>query len=732
MKKLLYALPLAFIIGCGTKNENKQITNVEEITKSELIDKSISITSPVANVKPTNLEKHGDVRVDNYYWMKLTDAQKNAKSPDQQTKDVIAYLDAENKYLDTMMSHTKVFQDSLYNEIIGRIKQTDMSVPYKENGYYYITRFEEGQDYAIKARKKGSLDAPEEIMINENERAKGQKYYAASGYSVSPDNKILAIGEDLVSRRQYTLKFKDLITGQFLKDEIPNTNGGATWANDNKTIFYEVKDAALRSYKVFKHVLGTPASQDKEIFHEKDETFSSYVYKTKSKNYIVIGSYATLSQEYRYVDANTPNVEFTIFQPRERKLEYSIDHYEDKWFIRTNKDGAKNFKIMSTPLAKTTKENWKDFLPHRDNVFLEGFDLFKKYMVCNERVDGISTLRVMPWTGKDHYIDFGQAAYTASTGVNPDFDTDVLRVGFTSMTTPSSTYDYNMADKKLNLLKQQEVVGNFKETEYTSERIFAKAKDGKSIPMSVVYKKGTPKDGSAPLLLYAYGSYGASMDPYFSSVRLSLLDRGFIYVIAHIRGGQEMGRDWYEEGKFFNKKNTFTDYIACGEHLVAQKYTNPKKLFAQGGSAGGLLMGAVANMAPQLFKGILSQVPFVDVVTTMLDESIPLTTGEYDEWGNPNDKAYYDYMKSYSPYDNLEKKEYPATLVTTGYWDSQVQYWEPAKYVAKLRAMKTDKNPLLLYCNMDTGHGGASGRFQRYKEVAMEYAFIFDLIGIKK
>jgi oligopeptidase B len=732
MKKILLITSILYIIGCN-QNEKKQDMTTEEIAKSDLEEKASTITAPIAAIKPTNLEKHGDIRLDNYYWMKLTDDQKSSKNPDQQTKDVVAYLDAENKYLDTVMSHTKLFQDTLYKEIIGRIKQTDMSVPYKDNGYYYITRFEEGQDYAIKSRKKDNLEAPEEIMIDENERAKGQKYYSASGYNVSPDNKLLAIGEDLVSRRQYTIKIKDLTTGQWLKDEIPNTNGGATWANDNKTIFYEIKDDALRSYKVMKHTLGTSASKDVEVFHEKDETFSTFVYKTKSDKFIVIGSYATLSQEYRYVDADKPNDAFKVIQPRERNLEYGVDHYNDKWYIRTNKDGAKNFKLMTAPLDKTTKENWKDFIPHRGDVFLEGVEIFKNYLVVNERVKGISKLRVLPWTGGgDHYIDFGQDAYTSGVSVNPDFNTDILRLSFTSMTTPNTTYDYDMSKKKLNMLKQQEVVGRYVESEYVSERIMAKAKDGKEVPMSIVYRKDVKKDGKAPLLLYAYGSYGNSMDPYFSSVRLSLLDRGFIYVIAHIRGGQELGRDWYEEGKFFNKKNTFTDYIACAEHLISNKYTNANKLFAQGGSAGGLLMGAVANMAPQLFKGMISQVPFVDVVTTMLDESIPLTTGEYDEWGNPNDKAYYDYMKSYSPYDNIEKKDYPAILVTTGYWDSQVQYWEPAKYVAKLRAMKTDKNPLLMYCNMDTGHGGASGRFQRYKEVAMEYAFLFDLISIKK
>jgi oligopeptidase B len=730
MYRFIFYFSIIMITSCT--NKEKSMNEPASSMPSEMETKADTVVAPVAKVIETKLEKHGDVRIDNYYWMKLTDEQKNAKSPDQQTKDVLDYLNAENTYRETIMSHTKAFQDSLYKEIVGRIKQTDMSVPYKYNGYYYITRFEEGQDYAIKSRKKGSLEAAEEIMINENERAKDKKYYATAGYDVSPDNRILAIGEDVVSRRQYTIRFKDLVTGQFLKDEIPNTNGSVVWANDNKTVFYDVKDAALRSYKVFKHILGTPTSKDKEIYHEKDETFSSYTYKTKSEKYIVIGSFATLSQEFRYLDANSPDGVFTVFQPREKNLEYTIDHFEDKWYIRTNKDAAKNFKIMSAPLDKTTKENWKDFVPHRDDVLVEGMEIFKKYFVVSERIKGITKLKIMPWNGTDHYIDFKQEAYAAGVSINPDFDTELLRVNFTSMITPNTTYDYDMGKKTLTMLKQSEVIGSFKESDYTSERLFAKAKDGREVPISLVYKKGFNKDGKAPLLLYAYGSYGSSMDPYFSSVRLSLLDRGFAFAIAHIRGGEEMGRYWYEEGKFFNKKNTFTDYIACAEYLIDNKYTSTPKLFAQGGSAGGLLMGAVSNMRPDLFKGIIAQVPFVDVVTTMLDESIPLTTGEYDEWGNPNQKDYYDYMKSYSPYDNVEKKAYPALLVTTGYWDSQVQYWEPAKWVAKLRAYKTDKNPLLMYCNMDTGHGGASGRFQRYKETAMEYAFLFDLIGIKK
>lgn len=731
---LLFAVYGIFsLIACNNKETNNSMSQENDNIISELHTLSESIKAPVAKVVPVNLEKHGDVRVDNYYWMKLTDAQKEAKEPDAQTKDVISYLEAENKYLDTVMKHTKPFQDSLYNEIVGRIKQTDMSVPYKYNGYHYITKFEEGKEYAIRTRKKGDMKADEEVLMDENERAKDHKYYNATGFNVSPDNKIMAFGEDVVSRRQYTLRFKDLVTGQLLKDVIENTNGDVVWANDNKTVFYERKDETLRSYKIYKHTLGTPPSKDIEVFHEKDETFSTYVHKTKSEKYILIVSVATLSQEYQFIDADKPNEKFKVFHPREHKLEYSIDHYNDKWYIKTNMDEAKNFKIMTSPLDKTSKENWVDFIKHRSDILIEGMELFKEYFVLSERVKGITELRVMTWNGKeDHYIKFAEEAHTAGVGINPDFNTNLLRLSYTSMVTPSSTYDYNMQSKQLALLKQQEVVGDFDASLYESERLMATAKDGTKVPISLVYKKGFKKDGNSPLLLYAYGSYGYSMEPYFSSVRLSLLDRGFAYAIAHIRGGEEMGRQWYDDGKFFNKKNTFNDFIDCADFLIKNNYTNKNKLFAQGGSAGGLLMGAVANMRPDLWKGIVTQVPFVDVVTTMLDESIPLTTGEYDEWGNPNQKDYYEYMKSYSPYDNIEHIDYPAILVTTGYWDSQVQYWEPAKYVAKLRAMKTDKNPLLLYCNMETGHGGASGRFKKFRETAMEYAFIFDLIGIKQ
>lgn len=732
MQKILFYLVMVSITFAIYSCKNKDTGSLSDIVYKEsmLMNKS-DIMPPVAEKMPKQMVTHGDTTVDNYFWMRLSDEQKNAKKPDAQTQRVLDYLNAENDYREKMMLHTDSFQNRLFEEIKGRIKQTDMSVPYKENGYFYITRYEEGKEYPIHSRKKDNLEAAEEIMLHVNELADGYEYFAIGGRSVSPDNKILAYGEDTVSRRQYTVRFKDLGTGKNMDDIIPNTTGGIVWANDNKTVFYTKNDAALRSYQIYRHILGTPVKSDKLVFHEKDETFNTFIYKSKSKKYLILGSSATLSQEYQVLEADNPTGSFRMFQPRERKLEFDISHYGDKWYIRTNKDDAQNFKIMISPETATTKENWTDLMPYDKNIFIEGIDLFKDHMVISERKDGITQLRIRPWDGKnEHYIAFGEASYASGTGINPEFETDLLRLDYTSLTTPNTTYDYNVKTKKLELLKQQEVIGNFNAADYVSERQMVKAKDGTLVPLSIVYKKGYKKDGTRPLLLYAYGSYGYSMDPYFSSARLSLLNRGFGFAIAHIRGGQEMGRQWYEDGKLLKKKNTFTDFIDCGDYLVKEGYVAKDKLFAEGGSAGGLLMGAVMNMKPELWRGIIAGVPFVDVINTMLDESIPLTTGEFDEWGNPKNKEYYDYMKSYSPYDNVEAKTYPATLVTTGYWDSQVQYWEPAKWVAKLREMKTDKNPLLVYCNMDTGHGGASGRFRALRETAMEYAFLLDLAGL--
>ena len=627
------------------------------------------------------------------------------------------------------MADTKDFQEKLFQEMKGRIKEDDESVPYKDNGYFYLTRYEEGKEYPIYSRKKDNLQAPEEVMLNVNELAKGYSFFNVGGQSVSPSNELLAYGEDTLSRRIYTIRFKNLKTGELLPDEIPNTTGGAVWSNDNQYVFYSVKDETLRPVKIYRHKLGTPSTTDKLVYEEKDDTFSAFVYKTKSKKYVVIGAYQTLSQEYRVLNADNPTGEFRLIQPRERGLEYGIGHFGDKFYIRTNLD-ARNFRLMSTPENATTKENWTEVIPNRDDVLFEDMDMFKDYLVLSERKNGITQLRIRPWSGaEEHYIEFGEAAYVAATSTNPEFDTDVLRISYQSMTTPMTVYDYTMGSKKLTVMKQQEVLGDFDPANYESERLYATSRDGVKIPISIVYRKGYKKDGQQPLLLYGYGSYGASMDPYFSSARLSLLDRGFAFAIAHIRGGEEMGRHWYEDGKLLKKKNTFNDFIDCGEFLIQEQYTGKEHLFAQGGSAGGLLMGAVINMRPDLWKGVIAAVPFVDVITTMLDESIPLTTGEYDEWGNPNDKQYYDYMLSYSPYDQVEAKDYPAMLVTTGLHDSQVQYLEPAKWVAKLREIKTDKNPLLLHTNMAAGHGGSSGRFERLKEVALEYTFLLDLAG---
>lgn len=693
-----------------------------------------SIEAPIAKKISKELTIHGDTRIDDYFWMRLSDDQKKSQTPDAQTKDVLDYLNAENEYTKAAMEHTSEFQDKLYNEIVGRIKKDDASVPYTYNGFSYYTRFEEGNDYALYCRKKLEKEAKEAIMLNGPEMAKGYSYYAIGGRSVSPDNTLLAYGVDTVSRRKYTVYFKDLSTGKMLEDKLENTTGGAVWANDNKTLFYTTKDSVtLRSNKIYKHVLGTDQSKDVLVFEEKDDTYSTFVYKSRSDKYIFIGSSQTLSTEYRFLNADTPNAKWTVIQPREKELEYSVAHYGDHFYIQTNLD-ATNFKLVKAPIATPGKEHWVDVIPHRKDILLENFTVFKNFLVLGERKDGLSTIRVMKWGGADdHYIEFNDPAYVAYTTSNLDFNTDILRYSYTSLTTPSSTIDYNMVTKEQNVLKQQEVVDStFNKDNYISERLYVTARDGVKIPVSLVYKKGTVKSENTPLLLYSYGSYGSSTEPYFSSTRLSLLNRGFIYALAHIRGGQEMGRHWYEDGKLLKKKNTFTDFIDVGQYLVDQKFTSSDHLYAQGGSAGGLLMGAILNMKPDLWNGVVAAVPFVDVVSTMLDETIPLTTFEFDEWGNPKDKQYYDYMKSYSPYDNVGAKDYPNILITTGYWDSQVQYWEPAKWIAKLRALKTDNNLLIMDCDMETGHGGASGRFARYKRVALIYAFMFDQEGIKE
>ncbi len=682
------------------------------------------ITPPVAKKVPKKLEIHGDTRVDDYYWMN-----------DREDSEVIRFLEQENEYYRAMTSHTQKLQDTLFQEMRSRIREDDTSVPYKRNGYWYITRYETGKEYPVYARKKESLDREEEVMFNVNELAEGHEYFRLTGISVSPDNKLAAFGTDTVSRRQYYIRIKNLETGEVYPDKIDNTTGGSVWAKDNKTLFYTKKDpVTLRSDKIYKHVLGTPAEEDELVYHEEDETFSTYVYKSKSQDYIIIGSNSTLTSEYRFLNADDPQGTFKVFSPRTRGLEYSIYHFGSDFYILTNKDGATNFKLMKTSRKTTASEHWEEYLPHREDVLLEDIEIFKDFLVVSERDNGLNKIKVTRWDGSDsYYLPFDNETYVAFPYVNLDYDTQLLRYIYMSMTTPYSIIDFDMSSREKTVLKQEEVLGGkFKEENYRSQRVWATARDGARVAISLVYHKDTPLDGRSPLLQYAYGSYGSTIDPSFSSVRLSLLDRGFIYAIAHVRGGEYLGRPWYEDGKLLNKKNTFTDFIDCSKFLIEKKFTSSEHLYAWGGSAGGLLMGVVVNMAPELYHGVIAAVPFVDVVTTMLDDSIPLTTGEYDEWGNPNDPVYYEYMLSYSPYDNVRAQAYPNMYVSTGLHDSQVQYWEPAKWVAKLREYKTDDNLLFLDTNMDAGHGGASGRFEALKETAKEYAFLLDLEGISQ
>ncbi len=689
---------------------------------SKIYSKLEKIDAPMAAKKPKILEIHGDKRMDPYYWLK-----------EREDPEVLDYLKAENEYREALTAHLKPFEDALFEEITGKIKQTDMSVPFFYNGYFYISRFEEGKEYPLYLRRKQEEGAGDELMLDVNKLAAPYSYYNLSARTVSPDNRLLAYGEDTLSRRLFTLRFKDLATGVYLEDVLKNTTGVAIWAADNKTVFYTVKDPeTLRPYKVMRHVLGSAQEDDIVVFEEGDEAFHTFVYKTRTEEYIVIGSEATLSSEYRILASDEPYGAFQVFHPRERAHEYDIIHDGDRWLVRTNWE-AENFRLMVTPEENTGKEHWQELLPHHPTQFLEDVDAFRDFIVISRRMDGIEKLQIRPKDGTAPWIiDFEEEIYSAYTGINPEYNTGTIRLGYTSMTTPSSTYDYEVRTRKMNLLKQQEVVGDFDKDRYESRRIWVPARDGVKIPVSLVYKKGWERDARHPLLLYGYGSYGHSLDPYFSIARLSLLDRGFAYAIAHIRGGQELGRQWYDNGKLLKKMNSFTDFIDCADYLIANKYVDPRRLFAMGGSAGGLLMGAVINLRPGLWRGVVAAVPFVDVVTTMLDESIPLTTGEYDEWGNPNVPEYYHYMLSYSPYDRVSNQDYPALLVTTGLHDSQVQYWEPAKWVAKLRDRKTDRNPLMLYCDMETGHGGASGRFKQYRDVAMEYAFLLDMAGIEE
>lgn len=682
------------------------------------------IQAPVAAVKPHELTAHNHTRIDNYFWLN-----------DREDQEVIDYLNAENAYYEAETAHTKAFQADLFEEMKSRIKEDDSSLPYFYNGYYYITRFEKGKDYPIFSRKKESLEAEEEIMFDCNVMAEGHSYFHLRGINVSEDNQWVAFGVDTVSRREYTLQIKNLMTGELAPIQIEKTTGGSTWAADNETLFYSRKDeVTLRADKIYKHKLGTPIEQDVLVYFEEDDTFDTHIFKEKSHKYLIIGSNSTLTSEFRILESNNPDGEFRIFQERVREVEYNISHYAGHFYIMTNLDEADNFKLMQCPEDKTGVEHWVELIPHREEVLLEGVDIFKDYLVISERSNGLVHLKIQRWDNSQeaYYLPFESETYNAYTGTNLDFDTEILRYGYQSMNTPSSVIDFNMRTREKEVKKEQEVLGTFDKNNYVEERIWATAKDGVKIPMSIVYKKGMKKDGTNPFLQYAYGSYGYSMEPYFSTTRLSLLDRGFIYAIAHIRGGEDMGRQWYEEGKLLEKWNTFDDFIACSEYVIAEGYTSADHLYAEGGSAGGLLMGVVVNKRPELYNGVIAQVPFVDVMTTMLDDTIPLTTGEYDEWGNPNEKEYYDYMLSYSPIDNVQEQDYPNMYISTGLHDSQVQYWEPAKWIAKLRVMKTNEKQLYLDTNMEAGHGGASGRFEALKELAKEFTFMFNLEGITK
>jgi len=680
------------------------------------MDASKSFSAPQAAQKDTLLIKHGDERNDPYYWLNK-----------RKDSAVIAHLEAENKYLNQVTAHLKPFEEKLFEEIKSRIAPNDSSAPYLKNGYYYYVRYEEAFEHPIYARKKGTVDSEEEIMLDVNKLAEGYSYYQVSGLSVSPDNQWLAYGVDTLSRRIYTIYFKNLKTGETLETTIKNTTGRAEWTNDSQTVFFSRKDATLRPFQIWRQQINQPESITL-VYEEADPTFVCYVDKSKSNDYIFIASSATKTSEYRLVPADQPNLEPKIFHPRERGMEYDIDHLADSFYILTNWE-AENFRLMTCGLEKTRKKYWNEKIAHRDDILIQDIELFQGGIAVSERVDGISKIALYDWEEKPYYIDFEEDAYTSYLGVNEESGSRIIRVQYTSMTTPMSSLDYHVDSGEIKRIKEQQVQGGFSKENYDSKRIIVTARDGEEVPVSLVYHKDLDRTKSQPLLLYGYGSYGYSIDPYFSHVRLSLLDRGVMFAIAHIRGGEEMGRKWYEGGKMMNKKNTFQDFIDVASFFVESKQTTPDQLLAMGGSAGGLLMGAIVNMRPELFRGVVAAVPFVDVLTTMLDETIPLTTGEYDEWGNPNEKESYDYIKSYSPYDNVDAKNYPAILATTGFHDSQVQYWEPAKWVARLRDHQTGDAPILLYTNMETGHGGASGRYERYKDTAMEYAFLLDLVN---
>ncbi len=681
-----------------------------------------SIIPPVADKIPVSFKKFNDIRIDDYYWLK-----------ERENPEVIDYLERENDYYEKMTSHTLDLQNKLFKEIKDKIKEDDESVPYFLNGYWYKTKYKEGLDYPVYTRFKDSLNNKEEILFDCNELAKKHDYFNLSNFQISPDNKIVAFSTDVVSRRLYSVQFKNLETGKVYSDKIINSSGSFAWANDNSTLFYTSRDVnTLRNDKIFKHVLNTDYENDELVYFEKDETFYTNVSKSKSKKFIIISSFSTLTSEFQFLPADNINESFKLFNKRKRGVEYSINHYDDHFYIITNKDKAYNYKLMKTKISETSSENWTDVVEHRKNVLIEGIDIFKDHLVVSERVDGLNRINIKKWDDSENYfLNFDNETFSSNTTTNLDFNSKKLKYAYNSLNEPYSVIEFDMITKEKTVLKQHKVLDkNFSKDNYVTERIWADSQDGNQIPISLIYKKGIKRDGSNPLLIYGYGSYGNTIDPSFSISRLSLLDRGFIYAISHVRGSEYLGRDWYENGKLLNKKNSFNDFVDSTKFLISEGYTSPEHCYAYGGSAGGLLMGAVINMAPELYNGVIAAVPFVDVITTMLDETIPLTTSEYDEWGNPNQKEYYEYMMSYSPYDNVSKLKYPNLLVTTGLHDSQVQYWEPAKWVAKLRDYKQDQNYLFLNTNMETGHGGSSGRFEAIKDLAKEYAFLFDLENI--
>jgi len=676
---------------------------------------------PVAEKKPKELAIHGHTRMDDFYWLR-----------EKENPEVIAYLEAENAYTEAMMAHTEALQERLYREMVGRIQETDQTAPVPIGDYYYYSRTEEGKQYSIYCRKEGNLEAEEEVLLDLNELAKGHDYLNLGVYKVSPDHRLLAYSLDTNGAEDYVLYVKDLATGDLLPDVIHNTYYSAEWGNDNKTLFYTTKDEAKRAHQVWRHGLGTAVDEDELLYHEKDELFRVFLYKTKDRRYIVTTSASMETSEQRYLDADAPDGAFTLIQKRKQGVRYYVQHHSGTFYILTNHD-APNFRLMTVPVASPEKEQWQERIPHRAKVKIDDVDLFARHLVVYERENGLRTMRIANLeTGAVHYLDFPEPVYTYAQNGNPEFDTNVVRYTYSSLSTPESVYDVDMDTREQTLVKRKPVLGGYDPDDYQTERIFATADDGTEVPVSLVYRRDAmSSDEPAPCLLYGYGSYGHSVDPTFNSNRVSLLDRGLIFAIAHIRGGQEMGRVWYDEGKFLNKRNTFTDFIACAERLIAGRYTTRDRLAIIGGSAGGLLIGATLNMAPDLFQAAVAIVPFVDVVTTMLDESIPLTVGEFEEWGNPKEEAYYRYMLSYSPYDNVAAKRYPHLLVTAGLNDPRVQYWEPAKWTAKLRELKSGDNVLLLKTEMGAGHSGPSGRYDYLREVALHYAFILDVLGVE-